>query len=95
MYKTIVNHWRYDTGWHIIPEVFRKHEDDPITEYREEMAGWHCWVYPGDDIEFTNWMHDNMKEVYECSFRFNSGDPMFTVLIKDDEDASLFKLRWV
>jgi hypothetical protein len=27
--------------------------------------------------------------------RFNSGDPMFTVHITDDQEATLFILRWL
>jgi hypothetical protein len=92
--KPFVNHWRYDDGWHDIPVLLRK-QDGVTREYREEIKGWHCWVYPSSDIDFENWMEMNMKGEYDCTFRFNSGNPMYTVLITDDEDATLFKLTWM
>lgn len=95
MAKNTVNHWRYENGWRDIPLVLQPSRGGRRKEFLPELIGWHCWVYPTDEIEFTNWMYDNMKGVYDCTFRFNSGDPMFTVHIVDNEDASLFKLRWM
>lgn len=40
-------------------------------------------------------MNDNIIGEYECDFRFNGGDCMFTVHIVKDEDATIFKLRWM
>jgi len=92
--RLFVNHWRYDDGWQDIPVILRN-ENGNVREFREEIKGWHCWVYPSNDIDFENWMKENMKGEYDCTFRFNSGNPMFTVLITDDEDATLFKLTWM
>jgi len=30
----------------------------------------------------------------DCTHRFNSGDPMYTVYIRYDHEATLFQLRW-
>jgi len=92
--RPFVNHWRYDDGWQDIPVILRK-ENGKVREFREELRGWHCWVYPSNDSDFEGWMKQNMKGKYDCTFRFNSGNPMFTVLITDDEDATLFKLTWI
>jgi len=94
-FKTIVQHWRYEDGWREIPTILRDKYDGREKEFDEALVGWHCWVYPANDKDFARWMKKNMKGKYECDFRFNSGDPMFTVLIKDDQDATLFKLTWM
>jgi hypothetical protein len=36
-----------------------------------------------------------MKGEYDCTPRFNSGNPMVQVHIKSDEDAAFFKLKWM
>lgn len=95
MNKTRVQNWRYDDGWYDIPVVLREKYGGQEKEFREELIGWHCWVYAGDDAEFNDWMEKNMKGSFDCTFRFNSGDPMHTVTIKDNEDATLFKLTWM
>ena len=95
MKKTVVNHWRYDDGWHVVPTAFQKNHTGPDLEFREECVGWHCWVYVADGVNLEEWMNQNMKGEYDCTFRFNNGNPMYTVLIKEDEDATLFKLTWL
>ena len=55
--------------------------------------GWYCWVYPKNDQEFIEWM-DAKCPTADYTFRFNSGDPMHTVYIKDDQEAMLFQLKW-
>lgn len=74
--------------------------DDTLVTYwqrlgNQELGGWYCWVYPGKDIDFPSWMKQNMSGKFECTHRYNSGDPMFTVWINSDEDATLFKLTWL
>jgi hypothetical protein len=96
--KTIVEHWKYHDGWYDIPNVLQDSTLYPagqVREFREELKGWHCWVYPTNDSEFVAWMENNMKGAYECDFKYNSGDPMHLVIIKEDEDATLFKIRWM
>ena len=87
-----VYHWRYHDGWRDVPPILRA-QYGKDREFEEDLVGWHCWVYSDDD-EFEKWMKANMKGEYDCTWRFNSGDPMMTVLIRDDEDATLFKLMW-
>ena len=94
-YRTIVEHWKYHNGWYDIPHVVQNLYRGQEREFREELKGWHCWVYPADRHEFEDWMSKNMTGGYECDYRFNSGDPMYTVIINEDEDATLFKIRWM
>lgn len=94
-YKTIIEHWNYHDGWRDIPEPLKKIYKNEIRHFDKDIVGWHCWVYPEDDNEFVTWMENNMTGSYECDYRFNSGDPMFTVHIREDEDATLFKIRWM
>lgn len=95
--KTSVHHWHYEDGWRDTPQVIKNssHWNGQEREFRKEILGWHCWVYPHDDREFEEWMDQNMKGKYDYTHRFNSGDPMYTVNIHSDEDATLFKLRWM
>jgi hypothetical protein len=92
--KTLVHYWRYEDGWRTVP-YFLREDKKAGREFDEGLKGWHCWVYPRDDLEFEQWMDQNMKGKYDYTHRFNSGDPMYTVNIKSDEDATLFKLRWM
>jgi hypothetical protein len=102
-FKTIVHHWRREDGWrNNIPYVLQK--DGIEREFDEDQVGWFCCVYPGDELRtdavsnrdaFSEWMKNNMNGPYEADYRFNSGNPMYTVFIKNDEDATIFKLRWM
>jgi hypothetical protein len=89
-----VQHWRYDDGNKWIPEILRKNISDD-AEFEEWLVGWHCWVYEHDGDNIAQWMKENMTGSYECDFRFNSGDPMHTIHIREAADATLFKLRWM
>jgi len=102
-FRTKIVHWRYEDGWREIPNILRSMHAGKEREFQEDQKGWHCWVYPGDELRkdalenrdfFVEWMKENMKGYYEADHRFNSGDPMYTVFIKEEEDATLFKLRW-
>jgi len=92
--KTVVCYWKYDDGWSVIPDMLRD-ASGKDQEFEECLVGWHCWVYPKDDYAFEEWMDKNMLGKFECIHRFNSGDPMYTVQICNDEDATLFKLTWM
>jgi hypothetical protein len=85
--KTLVHHWRFETG-NREDSVGNLWKHDPMPR------GWYCWVYPNDHEEFGAWMN-RMCPSADVTFRFNSGDPMYTVYIKDDEEATLFGLRWM
>lgn len=76
--KTSVHHWRYEDG---------ADEDLSLS------PGWCCWVYPEDDIEFESWM-TRMCPTAEICHRFNSGNPMWTVQITDEKEATMFTLMW-
>lgn len=86
-----VEHFRYMDGWHQYPWSDEK-------EFEEEHVGWHCHVrFTTDDAasEFYNWMQDSMTGVFEAIMRFNGGDPIYTVQIKEEQDAAIFKLKWL
>ena len=87
MRKTVVHHWRFEDG-KTSPNSGHRYELDPPPR------GWYCWVYAADSMEFTEWMI-RMCPTADCTHRFNSGDPMTTVYIKDDAEATLFQLKWM
>jgi hypothetical protein len=88
--KTTVHHWRFEDGKTCpnptIPEGKGRLDPPP--------RGWYCWVYAEDNDKFHAWMAKNCPTA-ECTNRFNSGDPMTTVYIKEDREATLFQLRWL
>jgi hypothetical protein len=86
-YKTTVHHWRFEDGA-TVPNPGPKWLMDPPPR------GWYCWAYPEDYDEFESWMAKNCPTA-DCTRRFNSGDPMITVYIKEDREATLFQLRWL
>lgn len=92
--KLIVEHWNHNDGWYRIPEVLRT-PDSPEKEFRPETIGWHCWVYVNDNDTLLEWLEESMTGEYDCTFRFNSGDPMYTLHITSPQDATLFKLSWL
>lgn len=85
--KTTVRHWRFEDG-KTVPNPGSKWTMGP------PVRGWYCWVYPADDREFETWMSENCPTA-DCTHRFNSGNPMYTVYIVDDKEAMLFQLRWL
>ena len=69
-------------------------------EYRKPTesiyeTGWACQVYEALDFDIQYWMKNNMKGKYYCTRRFNSGNPVCYVIIKDDIDATFFKLTFL
>jgi hypothetical protein len=85
--KLSVQHWRFEDGTTRL-DFGTKWPLDP------QPRGWYCWVYPEDNFEFKSWMEKNCPTA-DCTHRFNSGNPMFTVYIKEDQEAVLFQLRWM
>ena len=85
--KTTVTLWRFEDG-KTCPNPDSQWSMDPPPR------GWYCWVYPEDDFEFEEWM-SRMCPTADCTRRFNSGDPMTTVFISDDNEATLFQLKWL
>jgi hypothetical protein len=87
MKGTSVHHWKFHDGVTAI---------NPGNPFGESVPprGWTCWVYPDDDNEFVEWMH-RMCPTADVTHRFNSGDPMYTVNITKDSEATAFQLRWM
>jgi len=78
--RVLIQHWKYLDGSGGI------------------KPGWRCWCYtrynsPEFDIE--GWMDKHMTGEYECDLRFNSGDPMYTIRIKENRDAEFFALNFI
>jgi len=88
--------WRYEDGWYYIPGLMQSLDNTKIEkEFRSDLKGWHCSFYEADDDDILKWMEENMTGEYECRLRFNSGNPMFSIHICDNQDATLFKLTWI
>ena len=83
---TSVHYWKYHNGI----DPINPGSQWPMIPHR----GWTCWVYPKDDKKFLQWMAANCPNA-ECTWRFNSGDPMYTVSIKESSEATLFMLTWM
>lgn len=90
----IILDWRFEDGWKDVPSILREPGRSP-REYHESIRGWYCRAFNNKGEDIDRWMKDNMKGEYGCTFRFNSGHPMYTVWIREDEDAAFFKLTWV
>jgi hypothetical protein len=88
--KTSVHHWRFEDG------TTSPNAGHPIKELILDPPprGWYCWVYPKDDRAFEEWMTRICPTADMCH-RFNSGDPVWTVYIKDDVEATVFQLMWM
>lgn len=89
--KTSVHHWRFESG---DSEFVGKSVIYPSGYRSGPPRGWYCWVYPEDDQVFVDWMSKNCPKT-DCTHRFNSGNPMYTVYIKEDAEATIFQLRWL
>jgi hypothetical protein len=85
--KTTVHHWQFHNGIDPI---------NPGNPFGEIVIprGWSCWVYPEDNQAFEEWMARTCPTA-EVTPRFNSGDPMYTVSIVDDIEATVFQLMWL
>ena len=85
MMKVRVFHWEFHNGVDPINPGSRW----PMVPPRS----WTCWAYPDNDREFETWMAEHCPTA-ECTHRFNSGDPMYTVSITSDQEATIFQLKW-
>lgn len=88
--KTSVHYWKFEDG------ITSPNAGHPIKELILDPSprGWYCWVYPSDDRAFEEWMTRICPTADMCH-RFNSGNPMWTVYIKDDVEATMFQLMWM
>jgi hypothetical protein len=86
---TVVHHWRFEDG-ETCPNPTM-----PTGQGRLDPPprGWYCWIYPADDHDFKQWMKINCPTA-DHTFRFNSGNPMHTVYISSDAEATLFALKY-
>ena len=69
---------------------------DERDRYADDK-GWYCWVYtdsPEELSDFRNWCENHLTDEDEFIYRFNSGSPMTTVHIVDEDRAMLFKLTY-
>jgi hypothetical protein len=91
-----IRHWRYDDGRE---KAFDRKTNTwvDLGEVDDRNRGWHCWVYLDDEFErrrFHNWLTLHVRRGYEAISRFNSGNPMTTLIINDDDEAMKFKEYW-
>lgn len=61
---------------------------DPDNKY------WKFSVKTNNIVLLKEWLDNNIKD-YECIFRYNSGDPLYLLSIKDNSDLLVFKMRWM
>ena len=89
MPKVSIHHWKFEDGQTCLnpslPAGMGRLDPPP--------RGWYCWVYPDDDHKFEDWM-TRMCPTADITHRFNSGNPMWTVFIVDDAEATLFQLKY-
>lgn len=85
--KNFVHHWRFHDG--VTPI-------NPGNRFCELIPkrGWYCWAYPENNEMFEQWMGENCPTA-DVVWRFNSGDPMFTVFISDKDESVLFEKEWI
>lgn len=86
-----IHHWTFETGeaQKVFPSVVYPDGIQPGIP-----RGWYCWAYPSNDAEFVAWMVQHCPGA-QVEHRFNGGDPMFTVHIKDEHEATVFQLKWM
>lgn len=87
--NTLVHHWRFEDG-NTSPNA---HMPAGMGRLDPPPRGWYCWVYDGIDDNFEQWMKINCPTA-DVTHRFNSGDPMYTVYIKEDKEATIFQLKY-
>lgn len=83
--KVKIYHWEFHNG----VDPINPGSKWPMVPNR----GWTCWAYPSNDHKFERWMKENCPTA-EATHRFNGGDPMYTVSISDDKEATIFQLKW-
>ena len=88
-----IEHWKFYDGWHYTIAVLRTKPDNKY-EYNPDLFGWHCWAYPSNNTEFETWCESNLSESADVCLRFNGGDMMYTVVLKDKNDADKFATQF-
>lgn len=90
--NVLISSWGYQDGWSTMLNHNTGHYEQ---KFNHDMVGWVCWAYTDDTQQFCTWMKENMIGDFDCTPRFNSGNPMCTVVIRGEQDATLFKLTWM
>lgn len=85
--KTFIHSWRFHDG--VTPINPGNRFGDLIPN-----RGWYCWVYPESNDIFEDWMEKYCPKA-DVAWRFNSGNPMFTVYIYDENESVLFENEWI
>jgi hypothetical protein len=85
--KVSVHYWRFEDGSGS-GRSESSYPPDPLPR------GWYCWAYTRDHEDFEEWM-DRFCPTAEHTRRFNNGNPMHTVYIADDQEATVFQLKWL
>ena len=71
---------------------------DSYIENNESVPLWRGVSYARDDGDMIQtWFYEQEYDEemdYECTLRFNSGDPAYFISIFDPSLLTLFKLRW-
>ena len=70
--------------------------NDVVIDYwkhNPKLENWFCWVYVQTDFNFGEWFEKNCP-TGDCTFRFNSGNPVYIVTMTDEKEALLFQLKW-
>lgn len=88
--KALIQHWRFEDG---IPRSIAGETYGKQLTLDSLPRGWYCWAYTDNNEEFRKWMATNCPTA-DITHRFNSGNPMFTVYIKEEKEAALFQLKW-
>ena len=88
--KTLVRHWRFEDGK--VRTYDHGNKGGRVTP-EPIPRGWYCWVFPEDDHSFEIWMN-RMCPTADITHRFNSGNPMWTVYIKEDAEATAFQMMY-
>lgn len=83
-----VYNWRFEDG-NTIPNP------DSQWPLPPPARGWYCWAYTDTYRQFEKWLKDSMQKDYDLSYRWNSGAPMISIFLSDDQDAAVFSLRWL
>lgn len=83
--QTLITSVNYSDGWR------RYAGFEP--EFDEDLVGWHCQVSTDDRDNFKLWVKECCPSA-EVTWRFNGGIPYFAVHIKNEQEFTLFLLKW-
>jgi len=85
-----IENWRYDKGYR---KTYGKSEEG-IDYHFPSLEGWRCHVYTPHVGYLEHWLKENMKGEYSFEKRLSFSKIVIVLFIKEDEDATFFKLNW-